>query len=391
MPAAILAINAGSSSTKLALYELHRGEPKLAASGLLEGLGERPHFIVRDPAGKILTDTIFQDRPGAHEDHLEAILDFADHALGRDRLLGAGHRIVHGGADHIEPEIITPTLLDALRDLIPLAPLHQPHGLAPIQALAKLRPTLKQVACFDTAFHHTMPRLATIVGIPRDLTESGIRRYGFHGLSYEFIAGRLRSLAPDLAKNRVIVAHLGNGASLCAMQDGKSFDTTMGFTALDGLVMGTRCGTIDPGVLLYLQQQRHFSVQDVENLLYHKSGLLGVSGISADMRTLMKSADPRAREAIDLFTFRIAREAGALTSMLGGLDGFVFTAGIGEHTPEIRSAVCARLDWLGATLDPNRNQRGEGLISADTSGIQIWVIPTDEDITIARHTAALVS
>jgi acetate kinase len=389
VPDAILAINAGSSSTKLALYELHHGAPKLAASGLLEGLGDKPHFIARDPAGKVLTEQSFQDAAGSHEDHLAVVLDFAEHALGRDTLQAAGHRIVHGGADHVAPEIVTPSLLEALEKLVPLAPLHQPHGLAPIRALAKLRPSLMQVACFDTAFHHTMPALATTMAIPRDLTASGIRRYGFHGLSYEFIADRLRNLAPDLAQGRVIAAHLGNGASLCAMHCGKSADTTMGFTALDGLMMGTRCGTIDPGVLLYLQQQRHLSVHDVEDLLYHKSGLLGVSGISADMRTLMKSADPHAREAIDLFAFRIARETAALAGTLGGLDGIVFTAGIGEHSPEIRQAVCTRLAWLGATLDPARNQKGDGRISADGSPLQIWVIPTDEEITIARHTAAL--
>ena len=389
MPNAILALNAGSSSTKLALYETHGGALKPVASGLLEGLGEAPHFRAHDPDGNILAEQNWHQASVSYEDCLARILDFAEHALGRDKLQVAAHRVVHGGADHIVPETVTPALLDALEALAPLAPLHQQHSLAPIRALAKLRPHLMQVACYDTAFHHTMHPVATRIALPRAITEAGIRRYGFHGLSYEFIASRLADLAPGLAAGKIIAAHLGSGASLCAMQAGKSVDTTMGFTALDGLMMGTRCGAIDPGVLLYLMQQKGLAAHDVEDMLYHKSGLLGVSGISADVRTLLKSDDPHAALALDLFAFRIARETGALAGTLGGLDGFVFTAGIGEHTPAVRQAVCTRLAWLGARIDPALNENGQGRISTADSALQIWVIPTDEEITIARHAAEL--
>ena len=385
MTSAVLAFNAGSSSIKLALYETGgAAELRPVASGLLESLGEKPHFVAHGPDGRVLAEQHW-DRAGEHEDYLTTVLDFAEKALGHDRLAVAGHRVVHGGADHIAPELVTPALLDALEALVPLAPLHQPHSLAPIRALAKLRPGLQQVACFDTAFHHTMAPVAAHIALPRAITESGVRRYGFHGLSYDYIAGRLGELAPALARGRVIAAHLGSGASLCAMLGGASVDTTMGFTALDGLMMATRCGTIDPGVVLYLQQQRGMSAAEVEDLLYHRSGLLGVSGISGDMRALLQTADPHAAEAVDLFAFRIARETGALVSTLGGLDGFVFTAGIGEHTPYVRAAVCARLGWLGVTLDEGANAKGAGRISRENSAIEVWVIPTDEEIVIARQ------
>ena len=385
MTSAVLAFNAGSSSIKLALYETGGARAlRPVASGLLEGLGEKPHFVAHGPDGQVLAEQHW-DSAGEHEEYLATVLDFAEKALGHDRLTVAGHRVVHGGADHIAPELVTPALLDALEALVPLAPLHQPHSLAPIRALAKLRPGLQQVACFDTAFHHTMQPVATHIALPRELSESGVRRYGFHGLSYTYIAERLTELAPALAQGRVIAAHLGSGASLCAMRGGASVDTTMGFTALDGLMMATRCGTIDPGVVLYLQQQRGMSAAKVEDLLYHRSGLLGVSGISGDMRALLTASDPHAAEAIDLFAFRIARETGALVSSLGGLDGFVFTAGIGEHTPQIRAAVCARLAWLGVTLDDAANEKGAGCISRDDSAIKVWVIPTDEEIVIARQ------
>jgi acetate kinase len=387
---AVLALNAGSSSTKLALYEPHGGGLRLVASGLLEGLGDAPHFVAHGPDGRVLAEQHFP-ADGAHEDYLSVVLGFAEKALGRDRLRVAGHRVVHGGADHVAPERVTPALMTALEALIPLAPLHQPHSLAPMRALSKLRPGLTQVACFDTAFHHTMQKVATHIALPRAVSDSGVRRYGFHGLSYDFIAGRLAALAPDLARGRVIAAHLGGGASLCGMQAGRSVDTTMGFTALDGLMMATRCGTIDPGVVLYLQQQRGMSAQEVETLLYHQCGLLGVSGISGDMRALLKSRDPRAAEAVALFCFRIARETGALVSTLGGLDGFVFTAGIGAHCPAVRAAVCARLAWLGVRLDEAANARGEGRISTPESAIDVWVIPTDEDIVIARQSLAVAA
>lgn len=391
MPDAILALNAGSSSTKLALFELRAdGGLAPAATGLLENLGDAPHFVAHAPDGRLLAEQSWPaDAAPSHDDLLSKLLDFAEHALGRDTLVAVGHRVVHGGADHVAPERVTPALLDALEALVPLAPLHQPHSLAPMRALARLRPDLLQVACFDTAFHHTMRPVAARVALPRALTDTGIRRYGFHGLSYEFIARRFAQLSPSRAAGRVIAAHLGSGASLCAMHAGRSQDTTMGFTALDGLMMATRCGTIDPGIVLYLQQHRGMTAANVEDLLYHKSGLLGVSGISADMRTLAKSSDPHAAEALDLFAFRIARESGALAATLGGLDAFIFTAGIGEHTPKVRAAVCDRLAWLGIKLDANANEKGEGCISAAGSLVEVWVIPTDEEAIIAGHTASL--
>ena len=274
----------------------------------------------------------------------------------------------------------------SLQSLCSLAPLHQPHNLAAIRAIAAVAPSLRQVACFDTAFHHDQPEVAQCFGLPRDLHDSGIRRYGFHGLSYDYIASALRKRDPDVAHGRVVVAHLGSGASLCAMRDGKSIDTTMGFTALDGLPMGTRCGALDPGVILYLQRERGMSIDGIEKLLYQQSGLLGVSGISNDMRELLASRNPCAEQAVDLFVYRIARELGALVAALGGLDGLVFTAGIGEHAPEIRRRVCQRASWLGVILDPVANERGAERISSEGSRVSIWAIPTDEEQTIARQT-----
>ena len=384
---AILALNAGSSSIKFALFG---GDGlDLATHGEAEGIGGAPQFHARAPDGATIAERRFPagTRFAAV---LDALLGFiADH-LGGDRLGAVGHRVVHGGTAFDRPVRVTDAVLDALDALTPLAPLHQPHNLAPIRALAASRPELPQVACFDTAFHHGMPELATRFALPRDLTAAGIRRYGFHGLSYEFIARRLRALAPELAAGRVIAAHLGNGASLCAMAGGRSVDTTMGFTALDGLMMGTRSGSLDPGAVLHLITQRGMTAAAVEDLLYHRSGLLGVSGISNDVRTLLASADPHAAEAIDLFVFRIARETGALAATLGGLDGFVFTAGIGEHAAAVRAAVCDRLGWLGARLDGAANLRGAGRISAPDSRLAVWVIPTDEEAMIARHTMETV-
>ncbi len=293
---------------------------------------------------------------------------------------------MHGGDRFSDPVRLDGNVMAALDALVPLAPLHQPHNLAAVRAVAQARPKLLQVGCFDTAFHRTMPPIATRLALPCAL---GLRRYGFHGLSYEFIAGRLRALAPGLAAGRVVVAHLGNGASLCAMRDGRSIETTMGFTALDGLVMGTRPGSLDPGVILYLLQSRGMDAAAVEDLLYHRCGLLGVSGISSDMRDLAASTEPAAREAIELFTYRIAGETAALASALGGIDGFVFTAGIGEHDAAIRAAVCERLAWLGVALDPAANAAGQGRISAGSSRVAVWVVPTDEEAVIARHTQAL--
>lgn len=391
MTRAVLTINAGSSSIKFALFEIgEAGTINPASRGQIEGIGSAPHFLVQDTAGKVLAEQRWSQDGQTHEALLRHLLDWVDSHLGEETLAAVGHRVVHGGPAHYRPEQITAALLEQLAALIPLAPLHQPHNLAPIRAIAAERPALPQVACFDTGFHHGMSPVATRLALPREYEADGVRRYGFHGLSYEFIARRLRNLAPNLAAGRVVVAHLGNGASLCAMHDGRSVDTTMGFTALDGLMMGTRCGSIDPGVVLYMLQQRNMSAAQVEDTLYHRSGLLGVSEIGSDMRTLLHSPDRRAREAIELFVFRIARATGALASSLGGLDGFVFTAGIGEHAPEIRAAVCQRLAWLGVVLDETAYAHPAGRISAPQSHVEVWVIPTDEEAMIARHTIETV-
>ena len=350
MPEAVLALNAGSSSIKYALFEVGvAGRPGLLSKGQMETGG------------------------GADVAALDWLLEWSEAHLGVDTLAAVGHRVVRGGRDFTAPVRLTPAVVDALDRLTPLAPLHQPHSLKPIRALMALRPTLLQVACFDTSFHHTMPTVATHFALPRRFEDEGIRRYGFHGLSYEYIARTLRETLPHLASGRIIVAHLGNGASLCAMRDGRSIDTTMGFTALDGLVMGTRCGTLDAGVVLHLMQDHGLSAAEVQHLLYDDSGLLGVSGLSSDMRILLGSPDPAAKEAGELFVFRIARETAALAASMGGLDGFVFTAGIGEHAAEIRTMVCERLHWLGVAAD-------------GTGPASVHVIPTDEEMMIAMHT-----
>lgn len=382
MKGSILSLNAGSSSIKFALF--HAASP---FRGEIEDPGSEPHMVARDSTGKVLID---KRLPAGFDLSLHALLDFADAHLGTDDLGAVGHRVVHGGADHIQPELVTPAVLAALKDLTPLDPLHMPGNLAPIRAVAAARPLLKQVVCFDTAFHHTIPPVASRFAIPRAISDAGVRRYGFHGLSYEYIAGRLRHQAPALAAGRVIVAHLGSGASLCAMKDGVSIDTSTGFSALDGLVMATRCGLLDPGVILYLGRQgRGFA--EIEDMLYRRSGLLGVSGISGDVRILLASSDPHARDAIDLFTYRIAAQVGALVSALGGLDGLVFTAGIGEHAPAIRAEVCNRLAWLGLRLNGVANAGGADCISIPESSVAVHVIATDEEAMIAEHTLAAIA
>jgi acetate kinase len=392
MTDAILALNAGSSSLKFSLFEVGPGRAlETNARGQIESIPDAPHFIVQDGNGRVLVDRRLPPPRPSYAKLIAEVMDWVESRIGDDRLIGVGHRVVHGGVHHYRPERVTDDLLAALEALTPLAPLHQPHNLAPIRALAQSHPGLAQIACFDTAFHHTMPAVATRFAIPRGYETEGVRRYGFHGLSYEYIAGRLAELAPELARGRVIVAHLGNGASLCALKDGRSIDTTMGFTALDGLVMGTRCGDLDPGVILYLEQQHGLSPKAIETLLYKQSGLLGVSGLSGDMRALQSSDDPRAKDAIELFVFRLAREAGALVASLGGLDGLIFTAGIGEHAPGIRAEVCRLLSWLGVRLDPAANDQNKPVISTSDSRVAAYVIPTDEDWMIARHVLGLVA
>jgi acetate kinase len=377
-----LVVNAGSSSIKFAL---HATRPPFASDwrGLIEGIGTAPHLRLRHAAG--VTERRW---PAEGFDHARAIaetLALATEALAGARLVGAGHRVVHGGLEFAGPVRVTPVILERLAALAPLAPLHQPHNLAPIRALAALAPELPQIACFDTAFHRTQPPVAQAFGLPRRMSEAGIRRYGFHGLSYEYIAGQLPRLG--LTGGRVIVAHLGNGASLCAMQGGRSVASTMGFTAADGLLMGTRCGALDPGVLIHLMDTEGMDARALEALIYKESGLLGVSGISSDMRTLRASAEPHAAEAIALFVHRIIREIGSLAAALGGLDALIFTAGIGENDAAMRAEVAAGCAWLGLSLDAGRNAAGQGRISAADSRVSAWVVPTDEEGMIARHMA----
>jgi acetate kinase len=384
MSDAILVLNAGSSSIKFALFETSdQGEQRLSCKGLLDEDDADPRLVVKDTAGHILFE-----RHHAEVDKATGSLfgDVIHWIEGRGKALAAiGHRVVHGGRDFTSPVQVTGDIIEALEALTPLAPLHQPRCLAPMRTIMALRPRLPQIACFDTAFHHGLAPPISRFALPHRFEEIGIRRYGFHGLSYEYIASRLSSLSPSLADSRTVVAHLGNGASLCAMRNGRSVDTTMGLTALDGLVMGTRCGAIDPGVLLYLQQALRMSVSELEQLLYRDSGLLGVSGISHDVRTLLASDDPRAAEALDLFTFHIARQVSAMANSLGGLECLVFTGGIGEHAAVVRSAACTRLRWLGVELDPAANDLSKSQISTGKSRVDVRIIPTDEEIMIARH------
>lgn len=385
---AILVLNAGSSSVKFALYVLADGMPTLRCRGQASGLGERPVLSAKSADGDLLLDEGLP--PEARQDAaLARILDWLEQQLGGLRLIGAGHRIVHGGLDHAAPVRIDNTLLAELHELAPLAPLHQPHNLAAVEAVAALRPQLPQVACFDTAFHRRQPRVAQLYALPREYSERGILRYGFHGLSYEYIADQLPKVDPQA--RRTVVAHLGNGASLCAIEDGRSIASTMGFTALEGLPMGTRCGSIDPGVVLYLLQHDGLSANEVEQLLYKRSGLLGVSGLSGDMRRLLESDSAAAAEAVELYCYRAAREIASLVAALGGLDSLVFTAGIGENAAPIRARICAQLEWLGLRLDAEANRRHGPRISSEASSVRVWAIPTNEELMIARHTLRLLS
>lgn len=385
----IAVINAGSSSIKFALFE-EDGEQRLLFRGQIENIGVGPRLSVSDPEGETVAENEWGANDLNHASATKVILQTAIGLLGGKPVAGVGHRVVHGGTKFTAPTVVTKEVVTSLKELCPLAPLHQPHNLAPIEAIQTAAPHIPQVACFDTAFHQTQPHLAQSFALPRELTESGVRRYGFHGLSYEFVSGKLREVAPDYADKRIVIAHLGNGASLCAIHKGRSVATTMGFTAVEGLMMGTRCGSIDPGVLIYLMDEHKMDARALEALIYKKSGLLGVSGVSSDMRTLRSSEDPRAREAIDLFIYRIVREIGSLGAALGGLDGLVFTGGIGQRDAKTRREVAAGCAWLGAELDEDANAKGEGRIDAQSSRLPVWVLPTDEEGVIARHTSALL-
>ena len=390
--AAIGVLNAGSSSIKFSLFAQRGGDLALAMRGQVEAIHTAPRFSAKNAAGETVSTHAWTEgtRLG-HEGALEHIVAFLRNASDEVQLAGIGHRVVHGGMKYARPVQVDRAVLAELEAFVPLAPLHQPHNLEPIRLMLERRPELPQVACFDTAFHRAQPELAQMFALPWALHESGIRRYGFHGLSYEYIAGVLPRLDPAAAQGRMVVLHLGNGASMCALAGGRSVASTMGFTAVDGLPMGTRCGALDPGVVLYLMQQRGMDAQAIETLIYSESGLLGVSGVSSDMRELLASAAPRAKLAVDLYVYRIGRELGSLAAALGGLDAIVFTGGIGENSAEIRARVCRDAAWLGVVLDDAANQRGGPRISAEGSLTSAFTLPTNEELMIARHTQRVLA
>jgi acetate kinase len=385
----LLVINAGSSSIKFSVYAVEGGGAlALRFRGQVDGLNARPRFTARGAGGEELAAPAL-GTDASHDQALRAIIEWIEARTAGAEVMAAGHRVVHGGVRHSAPVVLTPEVLGELEALVSLAPLHQPHSLAPIRSLAKLKPALRQVACFDTAFHATQAPVVRTFALPYALSEAGIQRYGFHGLSYEYMASVLRDHLGAAADGRVVVAHLGAGASMCAMRDRRSVATTMGFTALDGLPMGTRTGALDPGVLLHLMRERAMSLDAVTELLYKRSGLLGMSGVSSDVRDLLASDAPRAALALDVFVYRIGRELGSLAAALGGLDALVFTGGIGEHAASIRARVSRDAAWLGIALDEAANERGGPCISAPASRASAWVIPTNEELMIARHTLEL--
>ena len=385
-----LVLNAGSSSLKFSVFERPPGESwHLDARGQIDGIGTSPRLSVKDAAGACLARNDVAVRDG--REAVDALAAWLRSKYGGGaHVRGVGHRVVHGGARFNGPTILNAGVLQELQQLVSLAPLHQPYNLAAIEAVFERLPGVPQVACFDTSFHRGQPAVAELIPLPLELRHQGLQRYGFHGLSYEYIASVLPDVAPEVARGRVIVAHLGSGASMCALKEGKSVDSTLGFTALDGLCMGTRPGSIDPGVVLHLFQSLNLSPKEVETLLYKRSGLLGISGISNDMRDLVGRSDPAARLAVDYFVYRAAKEIGALTAVLGGIDALVFTAGIGENSPEIRQRICASSAWLGIELDHDANSKPMPKISAARSKTSVWVIPTNEELMIARHTGALL-
>jgi acetate kinase len=386
-----LVLNAGSSSLKFCVFARPPdGAWRLEARGQIEGIGTAPRLAAKDGAGEKLADkpldAAVRDGRGA----LDSLAAWLRSRFGGARVLGVGHRVVHGGARFAGPAVVTPQVLEELRALVPLAPLHQPHNLAAIEAVFDRLPGVPQVACFDTSFHRGQPAVAELVPLPRELCRSGLQRYGFHGLSYEYVASVMPETAPGIARGRVVVAHLGSGASVCALRDGKSVDCSFGFTALDGLCMGTRPGALDPGVVLHLFQGLGLSAAEVEAILYKKSGLLGISGVSNDMRDLVGNDAPGARLAVDYFVYQATKQIGALAAVLGGIDGLVFTAGIGENSAEIRRRIGESSAWLGIEIDPEANARKGPRISTTGSRVSAWVVPTNEELMIARHTGRLL-
>jgi acetate kinase len=392
----ILTLNAGSSSIKFAVYDLVADGPELRVKGQVEGIGTTPHFIAKSVDGRLLSESWWEPvghlSGGAtgHGRAFQQIWSWLGDAADGRQILAVGHRVAHGGERYAEPVLIDDGVIAELTRLIPLVPLHQPNNLAAIRAVAAEQPRLPQVACFDTGFHRGRPRVTEQFGLPRALLQRGVKRYGFHGLSYEFIAGRLAELAPELADGRVVVAHLGSGCSMTAMRRGRSVETTMSFSALDGVPMGTRCGVLDPGVLLFLMREDGLGVEDLERLLYKQSGLLGLSGVSNDLRDLHASDDPYAAEAIDFFVYRVGQTLGGLCASIGGLDALVFTAGVGENDAEVRARICADAGWLGIAIDAEANRAGATRISPEGRTPSVWVIPTDEERMIASHTLRVV-
>ena len=387
----VLVLNAGSSSLKFSVFDAGDAAAlRPNVGGQIEGIGTSPRFSAKDAAGAKLDDRALdasvRDAPSA----LQFLAEWLRARFAGTRVLGVGHRVVHGGAQYAAPVVVSPKVLGDLKALVPLAPLHQPYNLAAIEAVAERLPDVPQVACFDTSFHRGHEPVADIVPLPLEVRRSGVQRYGFHGLSYEYVASVLPQVAPEIAAGRVIVAHLGSGASLCAMKNRRSVDSSFGFTALDGLCMGTRPGSLDPGIVLYLFQGLGQSVKDVETLLYKKSGLIGISGISNDMRDLLRSSEPDARLAVDYFVYRAAKEIGSLAAVLGGIDGLVFTAGIGENSADIRERICQASAWLGVELDRGANAQSGPRISSTQSRVSAWVVRTNEELMIARHTASLL-
>lgn len=389
----IVVLNAGSSSLKFTIYSARGEKPDVLYDGQIEALFTEPRFKAKDGVGKLVEEKKWPSGSKlGHEGAIEALFVWGRGVLNStDRIVAVGHRVVHGGLEYTKPTVINQEILEDLEKYIPLAPLHQPHNLAAIRIVAKRNPDMPQVACFDTSFHTSIPAVAQAFALPRKFTEQGVRRYGFHGLSYEYIASVLPGYDPQAAEGRTVVAHLGNGASLCAMKGLKSMACTLGFTAVEGLMMGTRCGTLDPGVMLYLMDECGMEARAIEKLVYQESGLLGVSGISSDMRTLLASSDYRAAEAVELFVYRITRELGSMAAALGGLDAIVFTAGIGENSVPIRERVCRSAEWLGLQFDEKANEDGGPCISRKGSPVRAWVIPTDEELMIALHTRQALS
>ena len=387
MADAIAVLNAGSSSIKFSIFVAHDDNAEVLVRGQIEGIYTAPRFIAKDMQGTVIAEKSWPEGTKlGHDGALDHLFGYVRAEFADYRLLGVGHRVVHGGIDYTQPVRLNPEVLDKLEHLIPLVPLHQPHNLAPIRLLLERRPDLPQVACFDTSFHRTNPYISQLYALPLEYADAGVMRYGFHGLSYEYIASVLPEYDTRAASGKTVVLHLGNGASICAMENSKSVASTMGFSGVEGLPMGTRSGALDPGVMLHLMDQRGMDAHAIEKLIYTQSGMLGISGISSDMRTLLASDEPRARLAIDLFLYRIRREMGSLAAALGGVDAIVFTGGIGENAAQIRERVCRDAAWLGVELDADANARGGPCISSAAARVSAWIIPTNEELMIARHT-----